>query len=117
MPDINDTINYIEFPMLDVVKTKKFYSEAFGWKFTDWGESYISFDGAGVAGGFNGLGEVKPEKPGVLVVLYANNLEKKCEVVMAAGGKIKQAIYSFPGGRRFHFADPNGNELAVWSDK
>lgn len=94
---------------LDSVKA--FYSAAFGWSFTDYGASYAAFS-EGLDGGFDGsaTGETKP-----LPVLYAEDLEAALDAVKQAGGKIVQPIYSFPGGRRFHFADPAGNELAVWS--
>jgi len=117
MANVENSINYIEFPMTDPASIKAFYNKAFGWEFTDWGLNYISFNGANVEGGFNREEGVRPEKPGVLVILYANNLEEKLEDVRGANGKITQDIYSFPGGRRFHFQDPNGNELAIWSEK
>jgi len=112
----NNHINYIEFPMLRNSETKTFYTQAFGWSFTDWGPDYISFAGAGVEGGFNGLDGDNAAAGGVLVVLYADDLAQKVDDVTAAGGTIIKAIYEFPGGRRFHFQDPNGNELAVWSE-
>lgn len=116
MANIDNSINYIELPLVHKTETKAFYSRVFGWVFTDWGEHYISFTGAAVEGGFNGESGVNPSSPGVLVVLYAKDLPGKLEAITQAGGKIKQAIYDFPGGRRFHFLDPNGNELAVWSE-
>jgi predicted enzyme related to lactoylglutathione lyase len=116
MSERDNTINYIELPLADAAATKAFYGGVFGWDFTDWGPDYISFAGAGVDGGFNGVDDAKPGAPGVLVVLYADDLEKAAAAVEAAGGAILKPIYSFPGGRRFHFRDPNGNELAVWSE-
>lgn len=116
MTNINHAINYIELPLVDNAATKRFYGEVFGWTFTDWGPNYISFSGAGVDGGFNGESGAPVNSPGVLVVLYADDLEKTGAAVRDAGGGIVQEIYAFPGGRRFHFRDPNGNELAVWSD-
>jgi predicted enzyme related to lactoylglutathione lyase len=109
------TINYIELPATDLEVTKKFYSTVFGWQFTDWGPTYISFAGAGIDGGFDSTGETKPTSDGVLVILYSNNLEQTLQQVKDAGGAITKEIFEFPGGRRFHFMDPNGNELAVWS--
>ena len=108
-------MDYIEFPATDTVKTKAFYSQAFGWKFTDYGPDYTSFEEGRLAGGFNK--ELPVAHGGVLVVLYASNLEATEAKVRAAGGKIVKDAFAFPGGRRFHFADPNGNELAVWSEK
>lgn len=116
MANIDNTINYIEFPLVDGPSTKRFYATVFGWIFQDWGPTYISFSGAGVEGGFNGESGVQVTAPGVLVVLYATSLEETLDAVEKAGGRIVQGIYGFPGGRRFHFADPNGNELAVWSE-
>lgn len=106
----------IEFPMSAVHETKAFYSDVFGWEFTDWGDGYISFVGDGIEGGFNGLGELKPAAPGVLVVLYVTNVRAVHAKISGLGLKIVQPIYGFPGGERFHFCDPNGNELACWSE-
>lgn len=116
MANVNNSINYIEFPMTDNAATKSFYGAAFGWEFTDWGPGYISFTGAGIEGGFNGLDEAAVTPPGVLIVLYADDLATTLAAVEAAGGKIIKPVYEFPGGRRFHFQDPNGTELAVWSE-
>ena len=109
-------IDYIEFPMSEPAAIKKFYTTVFQWTFTDWGENYISFDGAGIDGGFNGFDDAKVVSPGVLPVIYAENLVAKLDAVRDAGGEIVKEIYEFPGGKRFHFLDPAGNELAVWSD-
>jgi len=115
MANIDKTINYIEFPLNKVAETKTFYQEVFGWEFTDWGPSYLSFSGAGIDGGFNGESTVEATKPGVLVVLFADDLEATLVRVKESGAEIIAEIYDFPGGRRFHFIDPNGNELAIWS--
>lgn len=110
----NTKINYIEFKALDLDEVKRFYGTAFGWTFVDYGPSYIAFEGAGIDGGF----EKTTEKiiNGVLVVLYHKDLEKIKEIILAAGGKISVDTFSFPGGQRFQFLDPSGNELAVWSE-
>jgi len=108
-------IDYIELPLADVAATKAFYGAVFGWAFQDWGPDYLSFSGAAVDGGFNGEATPAPSGQGVIVVLYSNDLEATCRAVAEAGGKITREIFTFPGGRRFHFLDPNGNELAVWS--
>jgi len=115
MDNKHNSINYIEFPLVKNAETKQFYSQTFGWEFTDWGPNYISFTGAGVEGGFNGEDKAPATKPGVLVVLYADDLAQKQKEVAEAGGRIIKPIYEFPGGQRFHFEDPNGTELAVWS--
>ena len=107
-------IDYIELPATDIAATKRFYSDAFGWKFTDYGPTYTSFEDGRLAGGFTKDGKVA--KGGALVVIYADNLEAVEAKVRQAGATIVKAIFSFPGGRRFHFSDPSGNELAVWSE-
>ncbi len=106
-------IDYVEFPGTDLPATKAFYGAAFGWAFTDYGPDYAAFEGQGTDGGFTAAPEGAPAKP--LVVLYAHDLEAMEAKVGAAGGTIARAIFTFPGGRRFHFRDPSGNELAVWS--
>jgi len=107
-------IDYIELPATDIAATKRFYSDAFGWKFTDYGPTYTSFEDGRLAGGFTKDGTVA--KGGPLVVIYADNLEAVEAKVQQAGATIVKPIFSFPGGRRFHFSDPSGNELAVWSE-
>jgi predicted enzyme related to lactoylglutathione lyase len=109
-------INYIEFPVTDMTASKAFYTEAFGWTYVDYGPDYASFDNAGIDGGFDGSKDRKPSNTGALVVLYEKDIEACLDRVEKAGGQITVPIFSFPGGRRFHFLDPNGNELAVWSD-
>jgi predicted enzyme related to lactoylglutathione lyase len=107
-------IDYIEFPATDISATQRFYHEVFGWNFEDYGPEYTSFFDGRLAGGF--WKAPKVVEGGVLVVLYTVNLEGMLEKVKAAGGRIVKEIFSFPGGRRFQFKDPNGNELAVWSE-
>ena len=106
-------IDYVEFPAGDLVPLKRFYAQAFGWSFTDYGPSYAAF-GEGLDGGFQGDAAEQLTKP--IVVLYAHDLEAMEAKVRAAGGQVVRPIFSFPGGRRFHFTDPSGNELAVWSE-
>ena len=107
-------IDYIELPATDIAVTKRFYIDAFGWKFTDYGPDYTSFEDGRLAGGFTQDGKVA--KSGPLIVIYADNLEAVEARVRQAGATIVKPIFSFPGGRRFHFSDPSGNELAVWSE-
>jgi uncharacterized protein len=107
-------IDYIEFPALDAAKAKEFYTAAFGWKFEDYGPQYTSFHDGRLGGGFSADDTERPAKP--LVVIYAADLEAAQRAVEQAGGKITRPVFSFPGGRRFHFTDPGGNELAVWSE-
>ena len=111
----NNQINYVEFLLWDKAKTKSFYQNCFGWEFEDWGPGYISFRGAGLEGGFNGESDRPLTQPGTLIVLYSDDLKAIHSKVKKEGGTIKQEPYDFPGGRRFHFEDPNGNELAIWS--
>lgn len=108
-------INYIELSVRSTSASKQFYGDAFGWTFQDWGDEYTSFSGAAVDGGFRSDSEGTIGRP--LVVLYSANLEGALAKVEKAGGRILKPIFSFPGGRRFHFADPAGNELAIWSEK
>ncbi|MFL1012403.1 VOC family protein [Flavisericum labens] len=111
----NSHINYVEFKANDLEEIKQFYSEAFGWSFTDYGPTYVAFSHSGIEGGF----EKTDHKiiNGALVVLYHEDLNLIKSKIIEAKGAISKGIFSFPGGRRFHFTDPSGNELAVWSDK
>jgi len=108
-------IDYIEFPVTDMEGAKQFYSGVFGWAMQDWGPDYASFNDGRLDGGFRAATEVV--RGGSLVVLYATDLEGMKTSIESHGGKIVQEIFEFPGGRRFHFLDPSGNELAVWSDR
>jgi hypothetical protein len=108
-------INYVEFKAKDLEKIKEFYTASFNWTFTDYGPTYTAFSESGLEGGFE-----RTETDiinGALIVLYHKNLDQMKSTIIKAGGKIKRDIFSFPGGRRFHFADPSENELAVWSDQ
>jgi predicted enzyme related to lactoylglutathione lyase len=107
-------IDYVELPGGKLDETKRFYAAAFGWRFVDYGPSYVALEDAGLDGGFQGDPAEAPAAP--LVILYAEHLESMRDEVIAAGGEIRRAIFAFPGGRRFHFRDPAGNELAVWSE-
>jgi uncharacterized protein len=107
-------IDYVELPATDIEATKRFYAAAFGWKFEDYGPDYTSFFDGRLAGGFST--ENAAPTQGLLLVIYANDLPAAQEKIKAAGGAIVKDIFSFPGGSRFHFTDPNGNELAVWSE-
>ena len=103
-------IDYVEFPSVDLGRTQAFYREAFGWSFVDYGPTYASF-AEGVDGGFQADAAEAPRAP--LVVLYAEDIEATLARVRAAGAEIVRPVFSFPGGRRFHFRDPSGTELAV----
>jgi predicted enzyme related to lactoylglutathione lyase len=107
-------INYVEFKATDLEAIKAFYTKAFDWTFTDYGPTYVAFSESGLQGGFtNTEGEVIN---GALVVLYHQDLNQIKARIIKSGGQIIKDIFSFPGGHRFHFTDPSGNELAVWSD-
>lgn len=113
----HEKINYVEFPAKDIEVTKSFFTEVFGWSFVDYGPEYTAFADEGIDGGFfkSDL-SVSTENGSALIVFYSKDLEQTQGKIEKAGGKIIKSIFSFPGGRRFHFADPNGNEYAVWSD-
>ncbi|KAB0540110.1 MULTISPECIES: VOC family protein [Pseudochrobactrum] len=108
-------LDYIEMPagQSGLKDVKAFYADAFGWSFTDYGPDYAAHS-EGLDGGFYQGDEAKNAKP--LPVLYSEDLEQTLIDVEKAGGKIVKPVFSFPGGRRFHFTDPSGNELAVWSE-
>ena len=109
-------IDYVEIAVTDMDAAKAFYAAAFGWSLVDYGPDYAGIQGDGKEmGGLRRDSEVRAGGP--LVILYSEDLERSADAVEAAGGTILEPIYSFPGGRRFHFADPAGNELAVWSEQ
>jgi uncharacterized protein len=113
----HEKINYVEFPSTDIEATRRFFTAAFGWQFVDYGSDYTSFSDQGINGGFFKSDLIMSTANGsALIVLYSEALERTQASVENAGGSIIKPIFSFPGGRRFHFGDPNGNEYAVWSD-
>ena len=115
MPDRNDfRIDYLELGCADTIRVKSFYQAVFGWHFTDYGPGYTCFNDGKTRGGFTT--DIKPGAAGPLVVIYAWDLGKARAKIEAAGGKVVREAFEFPGGSRFHFADPEGNVLAVWSD-
>jgi len=113
-PSNDRRIDYIEFGVADTARSKAFYGQAFGWTFTDYGPDYAAFSDGRMMGGFDAGAPVIPGGP--LVVLYGDDLAATAARIEAAGGKIVKPIFAFPGGRRFHFTDPDGHELAVWSE-
>ena len=110
----NFRIDYIEFPAKDIANTKAFYRGVFGWNFEDYGPDYTSFHDGRIAGGFTTDASVS--SGGVLIVLYATDLKAVESKIRESGGSIVKETFDFPGGCRFHFADPSGNVLAVWSE-
>ena len=114
----HEKINYVEFPAKDLEKAKAFFTAVFNWSFTDYGPEYTAFENEGLDGGFFKSNKVVSADTGsALIVFFSDSLEDTQTKVETNNGVISQAIFDFPGGRRFHFTDPNGNEYAVWSDK
>lgn len=111
------SINYVELPATNIEATKKFFVDAFGWSFVDYGPDYAAIQGAGLDGGFYSS-ELKSTiaSGSALVVLYCAELEQAQQQVEQAGGTVIKPIFEFPGGRRFHFTCPSGNEYAIWSE-
>ena len=113
----HDKLNYVEFPCTSINKTKAFFGQAFGWSFVDYGPDYTSFSNQGLDGGFFKSAMSASTKTGsALLVFYSARLEETLAKVQSAGGVVIHPIFSFPGGRRFHFTEPSGNEFAVWSE-
>ena len=109
----HEQVQYIEFLSKDIQRARAFYSNCFSWKFTDYGPAYTAFEGDFVDGGFT-TGE--PVRGSVLVILYSDDIDATKRKVEKAGGIITKDIFTFPGGKRFHFTDPDDYELAVWSE-
>jgi len=117
MSEHEGRIDYLEFPALDIAAIKRFYTRVFGWKFADYGPEYTSFHDGRLSGGFWHSAQVASPGTGVLVVIYAHDLQALLDRVVAAGGAVMRPPFEFPGGRRFEFTDPSGNRLAVWTDQ
>ncbi|WP_286263106.1 VOC family protein [Thalassotalea atypica] len=116
----HEKINYLEFPSQNLAATKLFFEQVFAWKFTDYGPDYCAFSqtDAGMDGGFfQSLLSSHTEQGSALVVFYSDDLLRTQQKILEAKGKVIKEIFSFPGGRRFHFTEPSGNEFAVWSDR
>lgn len=107
-------IDYLEFPSTSSLNSHRFFADAFGWSFTSYGPSYEAINDAGVDAGIDSS-EGRVGKP--LAVIRTEDLELAEREVLTAGGEITKAAFDFPGGRRFHFREPGGNELAVWIEK
>ena len=113
----HEKLNYVEFPAKDLAATKAFFESVFGWAFTDYGPEYTAFENQGLDGGFFQSDLVSStERGAALIVFHSNQLETTLAKVEKAGGTIIKPIFSFPGGRRFHFTEPSGNEFAVWGE-
>lgn len=112
---LHEKINYLELPASDIGATKAFFTKVFGWEFEDYGPDYCAFANQGVDGGFYRSDLASQTDQGAaLPVFYSDNLQQTLDKVIAAGGEIIKPIFDFPGGRRFHFLEPSGNEFAVW---
>ena len=115
--NLHEKMNYVELPAKDLAGTKTFFQSVFGWSFVDYGLEYTAFENQGLDGGFFQSDLVSSTQKGAaLIVFYSNQLEATLAKVEKAGGSILRPIYSFPGGRRFHFTEPSGNEFAVWGE-
>lgn len=109
-------IDYVEFAAPNLEASKSFYAEVFGWRFNDYGPAYAgiqSASGDGEAGGLDGNGSAGSGAP--LVMIFSADLTATLDSVSGAGGRITVEPFDFPGGRRFHFTDPGGNEVGVWT--
>ena len=115
MTNTHHTINYIELPAVDLSGSRAFYEQAFGWQFNEYGPEYAGIKSATGDGEVGGLSGTDPDRRAPLVLLYSDDLDASVAAVKAAGGTVVQGPYEFPGGRRFHFTDPSGTELGVWS--
>ncbi|MBN8582428.1 MAG: VOC family protein [Anaerolineae bacterium] len=115
--NLHEKINYVELPAKDLAATKVFFQSVFGWSFVDYGPEYTAFSDQGIDGGFfkSELAS-SPQNGAALIIFYSTQLEATLAKVEKAGGSIIRPIFSFPGGRRFHFTEPSGNEFAVWSE-
>ncbi len=110
-------LNYVEFPAKDLIATKRFFNVVFGWSFVDYGPDYVSFSNEGLDGGFyKSELSSQTEHGAALLVFYSNDIQQTQLKVEASGGIILRPIFDFPGGCRFHFIEPSGNEFAVWSE-
>lgn len=115
--NIREKLNYVEYPASDLNTTKIFFSEVFGWKFTDYGPEYTAFDNQGIEGGFYQSQLVSRPKNGAgLLIFYSSDITSTQHKIEEHGGIITEPIFDFPGGCRFHFTEPSGNEFAVWSE-
>lgn len=113
----HEKINYVEYPANDIAATKRFFTAAFGWSFVDYGPDYAAFSNQGLDGGFfRSALKSTSDNGAALLVLFSQNLEATLVKIKQAGGVINKEIFLFPGGRRFHFIEPSGNEFAVWSE-
>ena len=113
----HEKLNYVEFPSTDLTSTKAFFTAVFDWQFTDYGDQYTAFENQGLDGGFYHCDKVNlSQNGGALLVFYSDSLTSTYDKIVANGGQIIKDTFKFPGGYRFHFTEPSGNEFAVWSE-
>ena len=113
----HEKLNYVEFPCADLGATRLFFETVFGWKFEEFGPEYMAFSNQGLDGGFFKSDLcARTETGSALLIFYSADLESTLEKIQAAGGSIVRETFAFPGGKRFHFSGPSGNEFGVWSD-
>ncbi len=113
----HEKLNYLEFPSTNLSASKDFFSTVFGWEFEDYGPEYTAFSNQGLDGGiFKGPKGSRTENGAALVIFYSKDLEQTLDKIKKAGGEINMETFSYPGGRRFHFIEPGGNEFSVWSE-
>ncbi len=116
-PHRHHAIDYVEIPVIDVAAAKAFYRSAFGWTFTDYGPDYAGIQDPARSAEAGGLAKTDAVRSGGLVVLlFSEDLNASVDAIVAAGGRIVNGPYEFPGGRRFEFTDPSGNQLGVWAE-
>lgn len=113
-----NAVDYVEIPSQDVRKTRAFFEALFGWRFTDYGPDYVSFEDGRLSGGFYTAAKTASVAAGsALIVFYTEQLESARDQAVRLGATITRDIFEFPGGRRFQFAEPGGSEFAIWTDK
>lgn len=114
----HEKIDYVEFPASNIEATKSFFVKAFGWEFEDFGPEYTAFSNQGLDGGFYKSDQQSTTEQGsALIVFFSDDIEATQKKIEDAGGRIAKPIFSFPGGCRFHFSNPSGNEYAVWAEE
>ncbi|RYV01656.1 hypothetical protein SOPP22_14920 [Shewanella sp. OPT22] len=112
----HEKLNYVELPSQNLSATKSFFNSVFDWEFVDYGDEYSAFSNQGIDGGFYQAEHVNTtEAGGALLVFYSDDIQATQDKVTANGGEIIRPVFEFPGGCRFHFTEPSGNEFAVWS--
>lgn len=110
-------IDYVEFASTDPAASRRFFEQVFGWTFVDYGPDYTAFDDGRLQGGFFRGAPRAADEGAALLVLYADQLLPVLHTIESAGGVVVKPVFPFPGGSRFHFREPGGNELAVWSER